>query len=63
MRPDCFLLRLAALGAMFAAAGGHAQFLLEFRHPAAVSHVRLTVFQSKEGELAWWKNRLFSVSD
>ena len=36
---------------------------LEFRHPAAASHVRLTIFQCKEGELAWWKNRLFRVSD
>jgi hypothetical protein len=24
---------------------------------------RLTIFQCKDGELAWWKNRLFSVSD
>ncbi len=35
---------------------------LEFRHPAATSDVRLTVFQCKEGESQWWKNRLFRVS-
>ncbi|HSC09478.1 MAG TPA: alpha/beta hydrolase-fold protein [Rhodanobacteraceae bacterium] len=41
--------------------GYHAR--LEFRHPAAGSHVRLTVFQSREGESAWWRNRLVRISD
>jgi len=36
---------------------------LEFRHPTAESGVRLTVFQCKEGESAWWKNRLFRLSN
>ena len=36
---------------------------LEFRHPAAGSGIRLTVFQCKEGEAAWWKNRLFRLSN
>ncbi len=35
---------------------------LEFRHPTAKSDVRLTVFQCREGESQWWKNRLFRVS-
>jgi hypothetical protein len=35
---------------------------LEFRHPKAASDVRLTVFQCKEGESTWWKNRLVRIS-
>ncbi len=35
---------------------------LEFRHPKAASDVRLTVFQCKEGESEWWKNRLVRIS-
>jgi len=34
---------------------------LEFRHPTAASDVRLTVFQCKEGETAWWKNHFAQV--
>jgi predicted alpha/beta superfamily hydrolase len=34
---------------------------LEFRHPTAASDVKLTVFQSKQGETAWWKNRFAQV--
>ena len=35
---------------------------LEFRHPTSASEVRLTIFQSREGESAWWKNRLVRIS-
>jgi hypothetical protein len=35
---------------------------LEFRHPTSASQVRLTIFQSKEGESAWWRNRLVRIS-
>jgi len=35
---------------------------LEFRHPTSASDIRLTVFQSKEGASAWWRNRLVRIS-